>query len=185
MLLRALQASVAVSLLALVSACATPPLEATMDFDSAYDFSGVRKIAIQPVEREALSTIMISDMDESRIDGALADQLRAQGFEVVNDNSQADMYLLWHLVMEERTDVRTYNSMSYYNCWGCGPSVSDVSVRQYTQGTFIVDMIDPLRNRSVWRSIIESRINPKPNESVDEARRREAAAAALAEFPPN
>ena len=81
--------------------------------------------------------------------------------------------------------MRTYNSMSYYNCWGCGPAVSDVSVRQYTQGTFIVDMIDPLRNRSVWRSIIESRLDSRPNESRDAEVRREAAAAALAEFPPN
>ena len=184
MMSRALQTVFAVLVLALVSACATP-LEATMDFDSAYDFSKVRKVAIQPVEREALSAIHVSDMQEARIDEALANQLRAQGFEVVSDNSQADIYLIWHLVTEERTDVRTYNSMSYYNCWGCGPAVSDVSVRQYTQGTFIVDMIDPLRNRSVWRSIIESRLDSRPNESRDAEVRREAAAAALVEFPPN
>ena len=184
MLSRTLQTVFALAVLALVSACTTP-LQATMDFDSAYDFSPVRKIAIQPVEREQLSSIHISDMQEARIDAALADQLRLQGFEVVGDNSQADLYLIWHLVTEERTDVRTYNSMSYYNCWGCGPAVSDVSVRQYTQGTFIVDMVDPVRNRSVWRSIIESRLSSRPDEVKAEQTRREAAAAALAEFPPN
>lgn len=183
MLSRIFQAVLALSLLTFITACTTP-LEARMDYDSGFDFSGVRKIAIQPLEREALSTIQISDMQESRIDSALADQLRRQGFEVVSDNTEADLYMAWHLVTEERTDVRTYNSMSYYNCWGCGPAVSDVSVRQYTQGTFIVDMIDPLRNRSVWRSVIESRLNSKPSEAADEELRREAAAAALAEFPP-
>ena len=183
MMSRALQTVFAVLVLALVSACATP-LEATMDFDSAYDFSKVRKVAIQPVEREALSAIHVSDMQEARIDEALANQLRAQGFEVVSDNSQADIYLIWHLVTEERTDVRTYNSMSYYNCWRCGPSVSDVSVRQYTQGTFIVDMIDPMRNQSVWRSTIESRLNSTSTAGEDDSLRREAATAAFAQFPP-
>ncbi|RLQ22326.1 DUF4136 domain-containing protein [Seongchinamella sediminis] len=183
MLSRVCQILVAATLVAFTSACTTP-LEATTDYDAGFDFGKVRTVAIQPIERETLSAINISDMQESRIDAALAEQLRLKGFEVVSDNTEADMFLVWHLVTEERTDVRAYNSMSYYNCWGCGPAVADVSVRQYTQGTFIVDMIDPLRNRSVWRSIIESRLSHQPDPDAGEARRRQAAAAALAEFPP-
>ena len=185
MFIRALQAASALFVISLITACATP-LEATMDFDSSFDFTQVKKIALQPVDREDLSSLHISDMQEARIDQALADELQRKGFEIVTDNSQADVYMIWHLVTEERTDVRTYNSMSYYNCWGCGPSVSDVSVRQYTQGTFIVDMIDPLRNKSVWRSIIESRLRNQPeNPEVLAEERREAATAVFAEFPPN
>jgi len=179
-LLRALGA---LTLLSLITACAST-LEANMDFDEQFDFSPVRKIAIQPVDRTGLSTISISDMQVERIDQALAQELQRKGFEVVSDNDQADLYLTWHLVTEERTDVRTYNSMSYYNCWRCGPSVSDVSVRQYTQGTFIVDMIDPMRNQSVWRSIIESRLQPQPDPEKASASREEAAAAIFAQFPP-
>lgn len=183
MTLRFLQTAVAIMMLALVSACTTP-LEATMDFDSQFDFSKVQKIAIQPVDRTELSMIRISDMQVERIDAALANELRGKGFQIVTDNAQADMFLTWHLVTEERTDVRTYNSASYYNCWRCGPSVSDVSVRQYTQGTFIVDMIDPVRNQSVWRSIIESRLQSSPDPEQAPERRQEAATAILAQFPP-
>ncbi|MEH6587278.1 MAG: DUF4136 domain-containing protein [Halioglobus sp.] len=182
---RAFQAVFTILLLSLVTACATP-LEATMDHDSSFDFTGIRKISIQPVDRKDLSSLHISDMQEARIDQALADELQRKGFEIVGDNAEADLYMIWHLVTEERTDVRTYNSMSYYNCWGCGPSVSDVSVRQYTQGTFIVDMIDPMRNKSVWRSIIESRLSSQPEDAATLAEaRREAATAVFAEFPPN
>lgn len=183
MTLRYLQALAATALLAMVSACTTP-LEATMDFDPQFDFSKVQKIAIQPVDRSSLSMIRVSDMQVDRIDAALAGELQRKGYQVVTDNAQADMFLTWHLVTEERTDVRTYNSMSYYNCWRCGPNVSDVSVRQYTQGTFIVDMIDPARNQSVWRSIIESRLQSNPDPADAPARRQEAAAAIFAEFPP-
>jgi len=183
MMIRTLQALAATMMLALVSACSTP-LEATMDFDPQFDFSKVQKIAIQPVDRTDLSMVRISDMQVDRIDAALGDELERKGFQIVSDNAQADMFLTWHLVTEERTDVRTYNSMSYYNCWRCGPNVSDVSVRQYTQGTFIVDMIDPMRNQSVWRSIIESRLQSNPDPAEAPARRQEAATAIFAQFPP-
>lgn len=181
---RFLQAFAGLFLLSLVTACATSPLEANMDFDKQFDFSNVRKVAIQPVDRAGLSAIRISDMQIERIDAALGAELERKGFQIVADNSQADIYLTWHLVTEDRTDVRTYNSMSYYNCWRCGPSVSDVSVRQYTQGTFIVDMIDPERNKSVWRSVIESRLKSEPDPEGANARRQEAAAAIFTQFPP-
>lgn len=183
MTFRFFQAIAAAAMLALASACTTP-LEANMDFDSQFDFTKVQKIAIAPVDRTDLSMIRISDMQVERIDEALGAELERKGFQIVEDSSQADMFLTWHLVTEERTDVRTYNSMSYYNCWRCGPSVSDVSVRQYTQGTFIVDMIDPVRNQSVWRSIIESRLQSNPDPADAPARRQEAAAAIFAQFPP-
>ena len=178
-----LQALLAAALVALVTACATP-LEATTDFNRDFDFSGVQKIAFTPVNRMDAASIRISDMQISRINEALADELQRKGLQVVEDASEADMLLAWHLVTQERTDVRTYNSMSAYNCWRCGPTVSDVSVRQYTQGTFIVDMIDPMRNQSAWRSIIESRLssNPSPEDSAE--RRVEAARAIFADFPP-
>ncbi|MEP1473148.1 MAG: DUF4136 domain-containing protein [Halieaceae bacterium] len=183
MRIQMLQALGAAALLALVTACATP-LEATTDFDRSFDFNGVQKIAFTPVNRMDASAIRISDMQISRVNEALADELRRKGMQVVDNASDADMLLTWHLVTQERTDVRTYNSMSTYNCWRCGPSVSDVSVRQYTQGTLIVDLIDPMRNQSAWRAIIESRLSSKPSPEDAAEKRTEAARAIFAEFPP-
>jgi len=171
-------------LMILLSACGSTPLESVSDFDQSFDFTKVHNIAIQPIERASLNTIRISDMQVNRINEALAADLRRKGFTMVSDNKQADLLLTWHLVTQEKTDVRSYNSASYYNCWRCGPSVSDISVRQYTEGTFIVDMIDPARGQSVWRSTIQSRLqsNPDPAESTE--RRREAVMAIFSHFPP-
>ncbi|MFT6287881.1 MAG: hypothetical protein ACJA09_002638 [Alcanivorax sp.] len=179
-----IQALAILALAALSVGCATP-LEATSDFDQNFDFSKVQKIAIQPTSRTDPATIQISDMQIERVTQALADELEHKGFQVVDDKTEADMFLSWHLVTHEKTDVRSYDSMSYYNCWRCGPAVSDVSVRQYTQGTFIVDMIDPARNKSAWRSIIQSRLSSKPHPDAGEERRQEAAQAIFVAFPPN
>ena len=177
-----------VSLLALfmLSACTTTvQLEAVTDFDAQYDFSQVRKIAIQPVNRMNAAAIQVSDMDVNRLNRAFGDQLTAWGFEMVNDNADADMYLVWHLVTQNKTDVRSYNSMSYYNCWRCGPAVSDISVRQYTEGTLIVDMVDPVRGQSVWRSTVQSKLQSKPDAEHSAELRLEASRALFAKFPPH
>lgn len=168
----------------LVGACAGPSLRAVSDFDTDYDFSAIRRIAILPIDRTSAAEKLISDMQVSRINGALAAELATQGYRVVEEREDADAYLSWHLVTHEQTDIRSYNASSLYNCWRCGPPTSDVSVRQFTEGTFIVDIIDPLRNRSVWRSTIQSRLKARPDQGEAERRRAAAAEAVLAPFPP-
>lgn len=163
-----------------LTACGSTPT-ATSDFDSGFDFSGVRKIAIQPIDRGVPASVIISDMQVNRINEAIRDELVRRGFTVVQDNADADLFLAWHLVTQERTDVRSFNTSSRYNCWNCG---SDIRVRQYTQGTFIVDMIDPVRLQSVWRSIFESRMRDQPDPVRAEENRRAAATAIFENFPP-
>ena len=173
----------AATLLLLAACSSTPSLEANTDYNPEFDFSGVDAIAIQPVQRGNLAAVRISDMQVARMNAAFRDALQARGLKVVEDNAEADLLMTWHLVTEERMDVRTYNTQSMYNCWRCGPSVSDVTVRQYTQGTLIVDMIDPKSLRSVWRSIVQTRLR-QSNEEQAEALRNEAARASFAKFPP-
>ena len=177
------QTLLALMLLAMVSACATP-ITATTDHDRQYDFSTVRKIAIQPINRADPAMVVISDMQVERIAQALTDELQRRGYEVVENNQDADIFLQWHLVTQEQLDVHSFNSATRYNCWSCGVG-ADVSVRQDTQGTFIVDLVDPLQLRSVWRAVIESRMRHQSNPEEGAEFRREAAQAIFAQFPPD
>jgi len=170
----------------LLAGCATGPnadLTTTTDFDTRYDFSGVRSIAIQPVDRANPATVIISDIQVARIDAALTEELERRGFEVVADNADADMLLAWHLVTRERADVRGYNSVSRYDCWSC-PGGGSRSAHEYTRGTLIIDMIDPVALRSVWRAVMESPIRAQADPEQAAQNRRTAARQILAEFPP-
>ena len=166
----------------LVTACASTTPTANMDFDSSFNFSQVRNIAIQPIDRTVASTVIVSDMQVNRINQALTDELERKGYKVVSSNAEADLLLTWHLITQERMDVRNYNTSTRYNCWNCG---SNVRVTQFTQGTFIVDLIDPVRLQSVWRSTFESRLRDQPDPARAEENRRNAAAAIFAQFPPS
>jgi hypothetical protein len=159
-----------------------------MDFDPGVDFSAVRKIAIQPIKRTVASQAILSDMQIGRVNASLTAELERRGFQVVQNNADADMLLAWHLVTQERTDIRTFNNSSRFSCWDCTGmgtgSQNTVTMRQYTQGTFIVDMIDPSTLQAVWRSVFESRMRDQSNPARAAEARDTAVAAALAEFPP-
>ncbi|MEL0005987.1 MAG: DUF4136 domain-containing protein, partial [Luminiphilus sp.] len=105
-----------------------------------------------------------------------------------------DLLLSWHLNLMDKTDVKTYNNPSYgvsagysrynryamYNCYNC-MNQTEVRVTEYTQGTFIIDMVDPNRNASIWRSVTQSKL--KEDNIRNQNALNEAAARVLAEFP--
>ena len=68
-----------------------------------------------------------------------------------------------------------------YNCYNC-MNQTDVRVTEYTQGTFIIDMIDRDANASVWRSVTQSKL--KDETIRDQTALDSAAMRVLAGFPP-
>lgn len=183
----------------LLVACASGPPKPTVDYKPDYDFSQVRKIAFYEKSGQVTgdNPLQLSDFQKDRIDEALSFALRNKGLEMVGDAGEADLLVSWHLVTQHKTDVRTYETPAYgvgygyygrynrysmYNCWSCAPTRTEVSVQNYTEGTFIVDMIDPELRKSVWRGVIQSRL--KGNRDTDQGKYNEAATAIFATFPP-
>ena len=152
-------------------------------YDHSYDFSRVHKIAIQPISRTAVSNIQISDAQISRIDEALTAQLQRRGFEVVQKNADADMFLVWHLETQAPMDGRNLNSMSQYNCVNCA-SGDSAQEPKTIKGTFVVEMIDPIQLQSEWRATLVARMLNESDPQLSEQNRQAAAEAIFAQFPP-
>jgi hypothetical protein len=167
-----------------------------VDFKQDYDFRNIKTLAFLPDAGDTSgdsSKVFISDMQRERVRTGLSQAVEKKGITVIADPNKADALITWHLVAQEKTDVRTYNTgpsygagYGYYNrraaysCWNCGGT--DVRVSQYTQGTFIVDVVDPALKQSVWRSIIQSRL--KGEMIQDQQAVNEAADRIMARFPP-
>ena len=188
----------------LLAACASGPPKPTVDYKADYDFSAVKKIAFYRNSGEVLgdNPMQLSDIQRDRIDEALSYALTNRGFQMVTDASSADLLLSWTLDTQNKTDVRTYqtptmgmgmgrgyggyyggyNRYSAYKCWNCSPTRTEVSVQNYTQGTFIVDLIDPELKKSVWRGVTQSRL--KGHHSEDQCNYNTAATAIFVAFPP-
>jgi len=189
------------AVIALIAACASTPPTPTVDYKSDYNFMDVKKLAFYDESGMVggNNPVSLSDMERERIDTALETALRNKGFEILDqkDAAKADLLISWTLILNDKTDVRTYqtpssgmnmgynrwggyNRYSMYNCWSC--TQTEVSVKNYTEGTFIVDMISPELKRSVWRSEVQSRLKGEP--SHDQDKYNAAAERILASFPP-
>lgn len=182
----------------ILTACASSPPKPTVDYKRDYDFRAVKKIAFFDESGQVVgdNPLLLSDMQRDRIDDALSYALTNRGYTIVDDAAQADLLLSWHLVTQQMTDVQTwntpsvgygayygrYNAYSSYSCWSCIGAQTDVSVKNYTQGTFIVDLIDPKLRKSVWRSVIQSRLKGQAN--ADQDKYNATATVIFASFPP-
>lgn len=182
--------------------CASKPTTKT-DFDPAHDFSNDIRIGFYSKSGEVTgdNPMDLTDFQKRRIDDALAKALTSKGFTMVDNPKDADLLLSWHLNTFEKQDIRTtttpssgammgvgmgmgynrYNRYALYNCFNC-MDTTDVRVREYTQGTFILDMIDPGKNKSVWRNVTQSELKGealKSEQAIDNG-----AQLILADFPP-
>lgn len=185
----------------LVAACSSSPPKPEVDYDHQYDFSQVRTIGFYKNSGQVSgdNPLQLSDMQRNRIDDAIRVAVENKGFTFLADASKADMLLTWHLATQHKTDVRSYSSASYggyggyggyrggynrysmYNCWSCSPVHTDVRVTDYTEGTLIVDIIDPKMKQSVWRAVTQSKLK---GEKMEHERTAEAAALIFESFPP-
>ncbi len=155
----------------LLAACAAMPsdLQVSTDYNHSYDFSGVHKVAIQPIARDTLATMMTSDEQISRINLALSAELLRRGFQVVPTNADADIFLSWKFLPPEKDEVATF----------------DPATQQITGGTLYVNMIDPVMLQSVWRATLHSNMRNQPDTEEAAQYRQKAAQAVLADFPPD
>jgi len=188
-------------LLVSLAACASAPPEPQVDFNQQYDFSTIKTIAFYhdggTASGGVAAAAWLSDMVHNRVDEGLKYALEVKGFTVIEDENAADALISWHLATEEKTDVRTYStgmSGGYgaygyggygrrggYSCWDCGGT--EVRVKQYTQGTLIIDIIDPELKQSVWRSVVQSKLKGEASQNQQDY--NTAALRLMADFPPH
>ena len=191
-----------------LAACATGPKTPVVDFRQDYNFGAVKTVAFYH-ESGMVSgdnPVQLSDMQRERLDTALGDALAARGFQLVDNASEADLLMSWHLVTQHQTDVHQtasfgfgygrgyryghvgYRYGGFYDPFSCGygPGYGGlhptVFVQNYTRGKFIVDMIDPVTDKSVWRGITESRLRDDP--TIEQEKYVETANFLFSTFPP-
>jgi hypothetical protein len=182
-----------------IAACASSPPTPDVDYKHDYDFSRIKTFSYLSNSGETSGNsarAFLSDMAINRINDAISDTMELKGYRFVEDAFQADVLVTWHLIAQDKTDVRTtntgpsyggsygrhrgYNRSAFYNCWNCGST--QVTVKNYTQGTFIVDIVDPTLNQSVWRAVIQSKLKAEVNQ--DQQAYNVAAGRIFASFPP-
>ena len=166
--------STVLSLLAL----AAPMLAQTVkiDFDNATDFGRLRTFVWKDAQSLDGSTLHRNSLMDQRIKSAVMEQAAAKGMRQVSNDP--DAYVTYFIGAKDRTEVDTFG-------YAAGPrwrtGWTDVMVRNYKEGTGIVDIIDARTNQLVWRAYCPDTVkDPKDREKKVHS----AAKKAFEKYPP-
>jgi hypothetical protein len=149
------------SMIFLLAACASSP-DITVDYSPDFHSKNVSSYYLAPNKD-------YGNLSDQRIVTAINTQLAARGL-VAAPKDQAEVWISYHVVTQDRTKVSSYNSMNSYGGYGHGygsyygggwGTSSDVRVRQYTNGTLLIDLISPKTNKTVWRGTGTANISTK------------------------
>ncbi len=173
--------------LLLTALCACSTLRVSSDYDPAFDFSGFRSWDwLTGTPAGTVDPRLPRGLVEDRIRAALEKHLAARGFQR-SGSGTPDFRVGYHAAVEDKVDVRTINrSYGYGPGWGAGRGLmtSDTYVRQYEQGTLILDMVDPRTNVLVWRGSAQAEVYSYSTPEQREARIDDAVGQILERFPP-
>jgi hypothetical protein len=160
----------------------------SQDYDPSETFTDLHTFDWFPGGRELTGDVRVdSPFIDQRVRLALIRTLVLKGYEKVADRTP-DFYVNYHVSLERRLEssgINTYYGTGTYGSWGgVGIGIGSTPIREYDQGTLVIDFVDGHTRKLVWRGTGSRRVasNPAPeettraiDESVDEI---------LKQFPP-
>ncbi|MEP1097027.1 MAG: DUF4136 domain-containing protein [Cyclobacteriaceae bacterium] len=174
-----------------VSACSS--VKVLSDYDSKAEFKNYKTFEIAPPQEDLPSDPVINQLNGQRVTAAIINQMESRGYELT---SNADLVVNIFVKVENRTEQTTtydgpyfpyrmnywyYGYWGYYNYWGPGWGYSTVRVRDYKEGTLVVDLVDAKTKKLVWHGVAIG--DPDNFRKKAEERINNAIEKLFAEFP--
>ena len=155
-------------------------ISTTTDWDQSYDFGSLTTFAWMDQGGEGgVSEIMLR-----RLRIAVDEHLTSGGFTKV-EPEEADFLMAYHAGSQdrERYDTYGYGTGGWWDgYWGGG--MTTTTVRTYTEGSLILDVIDRESNELVWRGSASGTIDQMEPPDQRIARIQKAVEKLMREFPP-
>lgn len=189
----------------LLSACSTN-ISVGTDFNAGVDFSTYRSYRWHEGNEFNLRSqqFLASDLADQRIRNNVDSKLLEKGIRL-RESGPVDFLINYSVTTAEQVDIDTYNTYSgYAPGWtyggyaGLGPyryggvgfrysygiPGTETRVSQYTRGTLILDMVEPVGNTLVWRGIAEGKIEQDMDQNERAELVEDAVNRILDGFPP-
>lgn len=175
----------------LLASCGAIPV--ATDYNTKHDFSSLNTYAwLEPKQKLIIDPLVDNDLMTQRIRSAIDQQMAAKGITLVSADTNADILVSFHVSSKEKLTVSNYHSaFGYYPYYGYpypagygyGFGGQNVDIRQYTAGSFIVDIVDPSSRLLLWRGVSERRLPETGTPQQRDLFVNETIRAILAQFP--
>ncbi len=157
-------------LAALLTSCSSVVVKS--DFDPEANFAEYKTFDFlpHPVKPRA------NPFNQKRIEAAIEQTLIARGFQKLESGSP-DLLVAYHANVKDKIDVDTYG----YRYGRYGRRVGTyTTVREYQQGTLVIDFVDANSKELVWRGWAKGEVN----DSVSKEKIDDTVAKILNKYPP-
>ena len=178
--MRALPLATALLSLALLGACSS--YQVTYDYDVTASYGRYKTFDYYTSKKGTGGTTSLMD---KRVRAAVEQELKAKGF-AMETKADPDFLVTYYPIVKNRkvrTTVRSGWGWGYRPLYG-GVGVSSSQVRNYKEGTIVIEIVDFKSNQMIWQGAAAGALtglnNPEDaNEVVPKAVRD-----ILAKFPP-
>ncbi len=157
------------------------------DYDPSFDFSGLERYAwLRDSPRRKETSLADSSLQANRVRVAVEEILLARGIREV-PRAEADFFVAQYMNIEKRFRLDRYSYGHGYGDrpWeGRGGFYETTSLRQYDEGTLVIDFIDPQEEALIWRGTGQSRVQHTTTPEQREVLIRKAVDEILAQYPP-
>lgn len=170
------------SIFGLLGACAWQPPKPVVDYNPDYQFQDIHSFAFVDERSVSADSLM-----RERVQSAITAEFQGRGLQLVAE-TEADILVRFMVSTADKQRIHTYDHFygGAYRCWRCGyPGyATEVQVVDYTEGTLILDIVDPAQKRAIWRAVSKGRVasNLSPTERTE--RIQTVVNRMLVEFPP-
>ncbi len=170
--------------IAFVSCLACSTVRVSTDYDPNADLASMRSYAWLDERSGVLDDRSdVTSLLDRRIRRAIDAELQEKGL-APSDRGKAALWVTYRLSVETRMDVDTIHTTAGYGRGWYGGVSSHTVVREYEEGTLLIDLIDASTKQLVWRGTGEARVRESSSPEQREARIRQAVREILASFPP-
>jgi len=133
-----------------------PQLQVYSDYDPSYDLKNYTTFNWGPkINIEAGNNpLYYNELNDKRIKGAALQQLTARGYRF--EEGSSDLVVHYHIIIDDQTIIVTDPPGYEYGPYWLR---MQTNIRQYQEGTLIIDIMDSHTNNLIWRGWATSAID--------------------------
>jgi len=161
-------------------------VQVDLDYDPARNFNAYHSYAWLPAATTAEGEAVIrNDLVEARVVAAVDSALAGKNLQRA-DKASADFLVIYHINVENRTDVRTIETgFGYRPWWGWSSRLdNETIVQNYKAGTLVLDIIDRKSDKLAWRGSAETRLRDGLTPQQRDTEVRSIVNTLISNFPP-
>jgi hypothetical protein len=177
-----------------LASCSTLKTSTNYDPNSVQQLGAYHTYSWLPL-KEGADPHVYNPIIQARVQQAVDRNLTSRGYQKVEEGQPSDFKVGWHGAIDEKVDVDYVNTAYGYGwdpwydpfygpvAYG-GAGAGHPVVREYREGTLILDVVDAGSNKLVWRGTAESELSEKMDANKSQKLINQAADEMLEKFPP-